>query len=179
MINLKSQRLKIKNLRKEDALAYARLQNSEFVLRYNAMMAKDEKTAGAYLEALANNDNALGIYLDDGIFIGEINIEEDSLRFGVHSAELSYWIGKPYARCGYMSEALSLVISHLFSQNIQSITARCFSVNEPSINLLRKLHFEKEGHLKAAICGYQNIIFDDTLWSLTKEKWFGGERDAD
>ena len=70
-----------------------------------------------------------------------------NLRRGVaQSASVGYWIGAPYARQGYMYDALRLTIGYGFDKlGLHRIEAACLAHNEPSRKLLQKAGFTEEG----------------------------------
>ena len=72
------------------------------------------------------------------------------LRRGVsQTASLGYWIGAPYARQGYMSEALGALLPFAFDRlGLHRIEAACLPRNAPSRGLLQKLGFREEGHAR-------------------------------
>lgn len=82
-----------------------------------------------------NNDALLG-----GITVSNV-------RRGVaQSANIGYWIGKPYARQGLMSEAVQLTLNFCFeSLNLHRVEAACLTINTPSRALLLKSGFKQEG----------------------------------
>jgi ribosomal-protein-alanine N-acetyltransferase len=86
--------------------------------------------------------------LPDQTLLGAINIS--NVRRGVaQMATLGYWVGKPFAQKGYMSEALQLLMPHMFSEmGLHRIEAACLPHNLPSISLLKKTGFEQEGYAK-------------------------------
>jgi ribosomal-protein-alanine N-acetyltransferase len=77
-----------------------------------------------------------------------------NLRRGVtQTATVGYWIGLPYARCGYMAEAVSLLLNYAFEDlRLHRVEAACLVHNEPSINLLLKLGFTEEGVARQYLC---------------------------
>ncbi len=70
-----------------------------------------------------------------------------NIRYGVvQSASIGYWIGAPYVKKGYMSEAISLILEFSFMQlNLHRVEAGCIIENHPSRNLLLKNGFHEEG----------------------------------
>ena len=167
---LETQRLLVRELRPEDGPQYRAFQNSLFVLRYNAMQPMEERQVASYIQEKVRDEARLAIVdKSSGAFLGEIHIGADSLRWGVASAEVSYWLGEPYTGRGYMTEALEAVVAELLEAGgCESVTARVFSVNTPSVALLRRLGFRQEGHLHRAVRGYGGQIFDDLLFSRQK-----------
>lgn len=77
-----------------------------------------------------------------------------NLRRGVaQSASIGYWIGAPFARKGYMFDALRLTISYAFDKlALNRVEAACLVHNRPSRNLLVKAGFCEEGLLRKYLC---------------------------
>ena len=88
---------------------------------------------------------------DSKVLIGGINV--GNVRRGVsQSATIGYWVGKNYARNGYMNEALNILIPSLFVDlRLNRIEAATLEENTPSRNLLKKIGFKKEGILRQYI----------------------------
>ena len=64
-------------------------------------------------------------------------------------AELGYALGSPHWRRGYMIEALPVLIDHAFGElGLRRLEADVDPRNEPSLRLLDKLGFEREGYLR-------------------------------
>ena len=168
-MELETVRLLLRKPRPEDAEEYVALCNTEFVLRYNAMTPKNiEQVRQSF--AQPREDVLLLELKETGRIIGEITLDEDSVRWGVASKELSYWLGEAYSRQGYMKEALGAVIAHLFeSEDLECVAARCFAPNTASLALLKSLGFTQDGYIPRCVKGYGNRIFDDALHSLFRK----------
>lgn len=84
----------------------------------------------------------------DNALVGGISLM--NLRRGVaQTATLGYWIGAPYARTGYMSEALSAVLDFAFDTlGLHRVEAASLPHNVASQGLLRKVGFTEEGHAR-------------------------------
>lgn len=163
---LETKRLILRHPLVEDAADYLEFCNTEFVLRYNAMTPKTRERAESYFAGCRDEILVLQ-HKESGKVIGEININEDSLRYGVESRELSYLIREEFSRQGYMKEALQAVIDYLFTQEkVECVSARCFAPNEASLALLKSLGFHQDGYIPRCVKGYGDQIFDDTLHSL-------------
>lgn len=71
-----------------------------------------------------------------------------------------------------MTEALKQMIQDLFeNKGYEIITARVFSENLASLNLLTRLGFQQEAYLKRAVKNTEGRIFDDIFFVLFKEDW--------
>ncbi len=96
----------------------------------------------------AKNDAAYPFFIfhhQEGYLLGAItasNIRRGAAQMG----SMGYWIGKPYARQGYMSHALSALVSHAFNGlGLHRVEAACLPSNQASIALLRRGGFSEEG----------------------------------
>ena len=171
---LSTERLLLTPPTAEDAPALTRIQNTDFVLRYNAMELWDEERMRGWIERNALQQIVLR-RREDPSPIGLVGLAEDSLRYGVDSVELNCYLSEDYARQGYMREALSCVLRHLFEAGAERVAARVFAPNIASRRLLESLGFRQEGMLRRAVRGYGGLVFDDTLYSLDKAAWSAGD----
>ena len=71
----------------------------------------------------------------------------DNVRRGpAQAGTLGYWIGEPYARHGYMREAVNAVVSYAFrTLKLSRVEAACLPENQPSRGLLESCGFKYEG----------------------------------
>lgn len=71
----------------------------------------------------------------------------DNIRRGpAQAGTLGYWIGAPFARQGYMREAIMGLVHHAFhGLDLSRIEAACLPENHPSRGLLEKSGFKYEG----------------------------------
>jgi ribosomal-protein-alanine N-acetyltransferase len=61
------------------------------------------------------------------------------VRGPAQSAYLGYWIGAPYAKQGYMTEALQLALSHAFQAlGLHRVEANIMPTNRPSLALVKR-----------------------------------------
>lgn len=91
---------------------------------------------------------ALPLFLirrEDDTLLGAITL--DNIRRGpAQAGTLGYWIGDPYARHGYMREAISAVVHHSFEKmGLSRIEAACLPENVASRGLLEASQFKYEG----------------------------------
>jgi [ribosomal protein S5]-alanine N-acetyltransferase len=93
-------------------------------------------------------DAALPLFLirrSDDALLGAITL--DHIKRGpAQSGITGYWIGAPYARQGYMREAVQAVVHHAFSVlDLSRIEAGCLPENTPSRRLLEQCGYKYEG----------------------------------
>ncbi|MBN9011253.1 MAG: GNAT family N-acetyltransferase, partial [Rhizobiales bacterium] len=69
------------------------------------------------------------------------------------SGVLGYWMGAPYAGKGFMSAAVRGLLGFAFdSLNLNRVEAACLPHNAPSIALLEKVGFTREGYARKYLC---------------------------
>ena len=167
---LETERLVIRRPETKDVDDYLEFRNSEFVLKYNGMTKTTRERALRQFEG--ETSEFVLEKKEKGKVIGIISLEEDSLRYGVESKELSYFLSENEARKGYMKEALGAVIDHIFrEEKLQCVAARSFAPNTASRKLLESLGFHQDGYIPKCVKGYGDVVFDDTLYSLFREEW--------
>jgi ribosomal-protein-alanine N-acetyltransferase len=78
----------------------------------------------------------------------------NNVRRGVaQAASLGYWMGAPFARQGYMTEALTALIPFAHGAlQLKRIEAACLPHNAASVRLLEKLKFTREGLARQYLC---------------------------
>ncbi|MCG3125145.1 MAG: hypothetical protein GIKADHBN_03677 [Phycisphaerales bacterium] len=105
-----------------------------------------------------------------GAIMGLISLNQ-IFRGPFQSAYTGYWIAEPYAGKGFMTQALSLVLTHAFTKmKLHRIEANLMPRNQPSRALVKKLGFRFEGLAKRylQIAGRWE---DHEHWAITAEEW--------
>jgi ribosomal-protein-alanine N-acetyltransferase len=91
----------------------------------------------------------------------------------LQSATLDYWIGAPFARQGYMTEAMGLMLREAFGPlELHRVEALVLPDNDPSRRLLTRLRFRLEG-VSHALVHVRGAWRDHERWALTREEWGG------
>jgi RimJ/RimL family protein N-acetyltransferase len=104
--------------------------------------------------AIVVDDRAIGSV---GIFPGE----------GMNrvSAEIGYWLGKPYWGRGIMTEAIKAMTKYAFENfQLTRIFALAFARNTGSIRALEKAGYVREGSLRQAVIK-EGVVLDDYLYA--------------
>jgi ribosomal-protein-alanine N-acetyltransferase len=120
----------------EPVWAHDHLTRRAFTNRvYWAQRAQQQGTALPFLLVRRNDQQLLGA------------ITLDNIRRGpVQAGTLGYWIGAPFARQGYMREAILAMVHHAFAQlDLSRIDAACLPENAASRGVLEKCGFKYEG----------------------------------
>jgi [ribosomal protein S5]-alanine N-acetyltransferase len=148
--------------------------------RLHRGMVKPPARPAAFAEYLArcrrpNFVGHLACRSDDGRIVGVFNLSE-IVRGNFQSAYLGYYVGGPFARRGYMTEALPLVLRHAFVRlKLHRVEANIQPDNAPSIALAARAGFVREGYspryLKVA-----GRWRDHERWALLAEDWKGRQR---
>lgn len=169
---LQTQKLLLRRPREQDGEELLAIRNSPFVLRCNAMEPMDGDGMAQALRLWSRNEGAFCLEeLESGRVVGMVFFGEDSLRYRVPSRELSYYLGQDFSRKGYMSQALRTLIPYAMEHwDLQVITARVFAGNTPSLGLMERLGFVREGCLRRCVQGYGGVVHDDVLLSLLREE---------
>lgn len=143
-----------------DYRAWATLRESSaaFLTPWEPTWAPDHLTRKAFTGRVTwaarveADGSALPLFLvrrTDGALLGAITL--DHIRRGpAQAATMGYWIGQPFARQGYMREAIEAVCRHAFGpMDLSRIEAACLPENAASRGVLEKSGFKYEGVAQA------------------------------
>ena len=85
----------------------------------------------------------------DGQIVGGLTLS-NVRRYPADAGSLGYWVGAPYARQGYMTEALTALRDYAFwTLEITRLEAACLPENVASRRLLERCGFHYEGEAQA------------------------------
>ncbi len=175
---LETKRLLLRSARESDAAAYYEIWNSPCVLQYNATEPPTREQSLAAVQKDMASEKAF--YLeekDSGETIGIVHLEEDSLRYRVNSLMLDYCLKSSWSSKGLMTEALDRLLVYAFDElQIDMVSARVFEENLPSLRVLEKLGFVREGLLRQAVRDYGDVVHNDVLFSLLRTEYAAAER---
>jgi [ribosomal protein S5]-alanine N-acetyltransferase len=89
------------------------------------------------------------IFRSDETLAGGVGLS--NVRRGVaETASLGYWIGQPFARQGFMTAALPLIIDFAFRRlRLHRVEAACLPTNVPSRAALLRAGFHEEGYARS------------------------------
>lgn len=88
-----------------------------------------------------------GETLFGGVTLGQIQ------RGVAQSGVLGYWMGERYANKGFMTAAVRAIVGFAFDTlQINRIEAACLPSNAPSVRLLEKVGFTREGYARRYLC---------------------------
>ncbi|MDP4992442.1 MAG: GNAT family N-acetyltransferase, partial [Marivita lacus] len=131
-----------------------RRDSEAFLAKWEPSWAEDHLSRRAFTNRVywANraigNGSAVPLFLQrrgDDMLLGAITL--DNIRRGpAQAGTLGYWIGQPFARQGYMREAIDALVHYAFDRlDLSRIEAACLPENAASRGLLEKAGFKYEG----------------------------------
>lgn len=104
----------------------------------------------------------------DQVVLGSLackNIRRGTVQCGT----LSFWIGREFARLGYMTEAVTAFVDHAFTKlDLGRLEAACLPENRASRRLLEKTGFREEGRAEAYL-QIAGVWRDHVLFSNVRE----------
>lgn len=144
---LETTRLVLRPLRPEDAPEIQRLAGEWDVARFTANIPHpyEDGMAEGWIRS-HHNDFEIVYAIErraDAAFIGCIGVETGTTA---REAEVGYWIGKPYWRIGYATEALQALVDHVFAAfDVDRVSAAAMPENRASICVQEKVGFQYVG----------------------------------
>lgn len=155
-LTLETERLILRPPVHADFVAWSSLRrdSADFLTPWEPSWAEDHLSRRAFTNRVywAARSIAAGtavplflIRRSDDTLVGAITL--DNIRRGpAQAGTLGYWVGQPYARQGYMAEAITGTVSHAFYQmDLSRIEAACLPENAASRGLLERSGFKYEG----------------------------------
>lgn len=131
-----------------------------------------EKDCENYIRRCQQEDfeGFLICHVDNRKIVGVANFSQ-IIRGFFHNAFLGYYVSVDYASQGLMLEGVSLAIDHAFRNlDLHRVEANIQPGNIPSINLVQRLGFTKEG-LSRRYLKINGEWCDHERWALTVEDW--------
>ncbi len=157
---IETERMRLRLPQQSDWQAWAGLRegSAEHLIPWEPIRAADHLSRRAftnrvYWAARAEaQGTALPLFLirrSDQVLLGALTL--DNIRRGpVQAGTIGYWIGAPFARQGYMREAIAATVHHAFSvMDLSRIEAACLPENVASRGVLEKCGFKYEGVAQA------------------------------
>jgi ribosomal-protein-alanine N-acetyltransferase len=160
--------------------AEVRGESREFLVPWEPTWPDDALTKSAFRRRLAryaedwSRDLGYSFFIFrrvDDMIVGGISIA--NVRRGVaQTCSFGYWMGKRYARNGYMTEAVHGACGFVFDQlSLHRVEAACLPSNEPSKGVLRQSGFRYEG-LARRYLKINGIWQDHMQFALLREEFY-------
>ena len=131
-----------------------RQESREFLSPWEPTWASDHLSRKAFTNRVywaqrsISNGTAMPLFMfrrEDNALVGAITL--DHIKRGpAQSGITGYWIGQPFARRGFMREAIQTVVHHAFTvMDLSRIEAGCLPENAASRRLLEQCGYKYEG----------------------------------
>lgn len=131
-----------------------RHESREFLSPWEPTWASDHLSRKAFTNRVywaqrsISNGTAMPLFMfrrEDNALVGAITL--DHIKRGpAQSGITGYWIGQPFARQGFMREAIQTVVHHAFTvMDLSRIEAGCLPENAASRRLLEQCGYKYEG----------------------------------
>ncbi len=138
----------------QNAWIALRRDSADFLIPWEPSWAGDHLTRRAFIHRvqwarrMQAQGAALALFMirrEDDTLVGAVTL--DHIRRGpAQSGTLGYWTGAPFARQGYMREAIGGIVHHAFAEmGLSRIEAACLPENAASRGVLEKSGFKYEG----------------------------------
>ncbi|HEY0234327.1 MAG TPA: GNAT family protein [Afipia sp.] len=161
--------------------AALREQSREFLTPWEPIWPSDDLTRAGFRRRLRRytedilEDRAYPFIIireEDDALIGAVTLA--NVRRGiVQSGSIGYWIGQPFARRGYMTAALRVLLPTLFGElNLHRVEAACIPTNISSARVLEKCGFAREGLARRYLC-INGVWQDHYLYGLIDDDFRG------
>ncbi len=131
-----------------------RIESADFLKPWEPTWADDHLTRKAFTNRVywaqrsISGDTGLPLFMFErysGQLVGAVTL--DNIRRGPNqAATVGYWVGARFARMGFMSEAVSSLIYHAFTElDLSRIESACLPENQASRAVLEKCGYKYEG----------------------------------
>jgi ribosomal-protein-alanine N-acetyltransferase len=153
-IETKRCQLRLPSLSDFEKWVLVRRKSEEFLEPWEPQRGKNFYSLNSFKERIKwserkfRENTALPVFIfkrEDDSLLGAITL--DNIKKGPsQSASVGYWIGQPFAKKGYMSEALNSIVFYSFGEwDLSRIEAATLPENKASRGLLEKVGFKYEG----------------------------------
>lgn len=162
-----------------DCSEWAALRESsrDFLTPWEPIWPGDDLTRASFRRRIKRysedhrNDLAYSFFIfrkPDDALIGGLTLA--NIRRGcAQSGSLGYWIGAPYARQGFMTAAVNVIVPFAFGTlRLHRIEAACIPTNVASVRLLEKTGFKREGFARQYLC-INGVWQDHWLYARLKD----------
>lgn len=167
--------------RAEDHGAWAQLRDESrgFLMPWEPIWPSDDLTKAAFRRRLKRyareiEDDAAYPFLifrdGDGLLLGGLTL--GMVRRGVsQAATLGYWMGAAHAGQGIMTRAVRLAAGYAFDTlRLRRLEAACVPTNAPSMRLLERVGFRREGYARQYLC-INGAWQDHVLYGLLRDEF--------
>ena len=181
-VSVSSERLVVDRFDEADIPALAAHRNDPALVRFQGWTLPYTEEHAANLVRSCHKDLLegvqLAIRLHDGTLVGDLMV---SPAPGVeHVMELGITVGSQYQNRGYATEALRVMIAHLFTfEAVHKLMAYVATANVSSLRVFDRLGFRREGLLHDSYRLHDGSLIDEVLFGLTRAEWSRPPHDFD
>src|ERR1700687_3860719 len=169
--------LRLPQMAEYEEWAALRTASREFLTPWEPSWPADDLTRSAFRRRLKRyaedwrTDQSYAFFVfrkQDNVLVGGLTLA--SIRRGVAQAgSIGYWMGAPYVRGGHMTAAVRAVLPVAFTTlRLHRGEAACIPTNVPSIRLLERCGFAREGYARQFLC-INGIWQDHLLFARLKD----------
>jgi RimJ/RimL family protein N-acetyltransferase len=174
---LRTERLLIRNLEPGDAEAFFAYKRLPEATQYQYWRPQSLEEIEAFIARMQGVEpDAPGEWLqlavclkDSGAMVGDVGLHflPDDRR----QAEIGYTISPAHQRKGYATEAVGACVNYLFNKlGKHRVFGSVDPRNAPSIAVLERLGFRKEGHFRQSV--YMDGQWqDDCVYAILSKEW--------
>jgi [ribosomal protein S5]-alanine N-acetyltransferase len=171
-IIMETRRLRLRPLREDDAPAFFNVWSDHETVRYFSFppMKSAEQAKMRIVEKLQSSSSGKSVIFvietkDSGEVLGDCGMHNGEPR--CQRAEIGYCLARPHWGNGYMTEAVKALIEYGFERaGLRRVEAGIDPRNMPSIQLVERLGFRREGYLREHWVTGEGEIADTALYGL-------------
>ncbi|HEX4555668.1 MAG TPA: GNAT family protein [Xanthobacteraceae bacterium] len=169
--------LRLPQMAEFEEWAALRTASRDFLTPWEPSWPADDLTRAAFRRRLKRyaedwrTDQSYAFFIfrkQDNVLLGGLTLA--NVRRGVAQAgSIGYWLGLPFARCGYMTAAVKGVLPFCFETlRLHRVEAACIPTNTASIRLLERCGFLREGYARQYLC-INGVWQDHLLFARLKD----------
>ena len=111
--------------------------------------------------------------------IGSLGLHQDKWRNLTDVKMVGYVLAQDCWGSGYMTEAVWRLLQYGFEEiNLRLMSISHYTFNDRSRRVIEKCGFVYEGTLRQAFLRYDGAVFDEAVYSLTREEWLNRQASA-
>ncbi len=129
-----------------------------------------EKWISSHPAGLEGETNVVYAMTDEqtGALMGAIGLHVDMEH---NRAELGYWLGHPYWRNGYTTEAAKAMLRYAFEElKLRRVLARHFGMNPASGRVMQKIGMTREGVMRQHFVK-RGVPVDVVFYAILADEW--------
>lgn len=176
-MEIRTERLTLRTWQADDAAAlYALASEPEIGEKCGWVPHSSAEYSAMVIDSSLQNDEVYAIVLsENNTIIGSVSIKLDGdsdLSNWEDEGKIGVWIGKPYWKKGYATEACAALLDHVFYDlDLSKIWAGHYHGNLASRKLQQGLGFEQERTEEEYLIKHLKRMTKLHVFSLTREKW--------